>query len=229
MPRISFTCGIYKIVLKRDGRTYVGSSSKIEQRFAEHKVLLRRGEHHSPYLQRACTKYGLKAFVFEIIEICDIDLLLTREQFYIDLLKPIFNSAKVAGSRRGVKMSPETRTKIGNTLRGKKLSEQVRANMREAQIRRAALLTAEDRARLSATMKQTMSRPEMKERARAHALKNNSDPLIRAKNSASKIGRPGWVPTAVQRQRKSELMKGRLMHPNVHDATGRFVAQPTKD
>lgn len=84
-------------------------------------------------------------------------------------------------------------------------------------------MTDEERKKLSDRMRKTMSRPDMKERARRHALSNNSNPEIQLKNSLRKKGKPGWKPTEEQRLLKSLKMRGRQVHPNFHGEDGRFV------
>ena len=49
-------------------------------------------------INKALVKYGYSNFSLEILEYCDPALAISREQYYIDLLKPIYNLAKVAGS-----------------------------------------------------------------------------------------------------------------------------------
>lgn len=52
-------------------------------------------------INKALVKYGYSNFSLEILEYCDPALAISREQYYIDLLKPIYNLAKVAGSTLG--------------------------------------------------------------------------------------------------------------------------------
>lgn len=212
MPRRSFTCGVY-VIVSEDGRKYIGSSSRVEQRFSEHRWNLNRGSHHSPYLQRIWSKRKGKGFTFDILEICAVEQLLSREQHFIDELKPIFNSAQVAGSRRGVPASEATKAKISKAFKGRKLSAKARANMRRAQKLRAENITEEERRRLSEQMKRTMARPEMRKLASQRATLRNRDPDFRAKVSAGKKGRPGWIPTEETRRKRSEALKGRVNGP----------------
>lgn len=80
--------GIYKIVNKVNGKYYVGSSKNIFERKSRHLKSLRNGSHHSIHLQRAFNKYGENNFDFIIMETCEIDDTLLREQFFLDELKP---------------------------------------------------------------------------------------------------------------------------------------------
>ena len=81
--------GIYKILNTVNNKVYIGSSMSIFDRWKEHIRSLRKGNHHSRHLQNAWNLYGEKSFLFCIIENCDKDELLDREQFYIDA----YNSA----------------------------------------------------------------------------------------------------------------------------------------
>jgi group I intron endonuclease len=69
-------------------------------------------------ISRALVKYGYSNFTLEIVEYCDVSVLLEREQHYIDLLKPTYNIAKIAGSTLGVPKSAETKAKISQALKG---------------------------------------------------------------------------------------------------------------
>lgn len=92
MPRKIYSCGIYKISTPSNSSFYIGSSSKIEQRWSEHRSMLKYGKHHSIRLQKAFDKH--KSLVFEIIEICAFDELNIKEQFWIDKLKAKLNASK---------------------------------------------------------------------------------------------------------------------------------------
>jgi group I intron endonuclease len=51
----------------------------------------------------ALLKHGYSNFGVDILEYCEPNKLITREQHYIDLLKPKYNICKTAGSRLGLK------------------------------------------------------------------------------------------------------------------------------
>lgn len=81
-------CGIYKIINKINDKFYLGSAKDIDSRFQRHLWDLGRKKHHNIHLQRAYNKYGKDSFRLEVIEKCLESLLLIREQFYLDTLKP---------------------------------------------------------------------------------------------------------------------------------------------
>jgi group I intron endonuclease len=70
-------------------------------------------------LQRAINKYNLQNFIFVIFEYCETEELISREQFYLDALKPEYNILKVAGSSLGYVHTKESKVKIGETHKGK--------------------------------------------------------------------------------------------------------------
>lgn len=89
-------------------------------------------------------KNGYSAFKLEILEYCPHKDLLSREQYYLDLLKPKYNILAKAGSSLGFKhseeskdliraaalnRSEETRAKFAASKLGRKLSDETRAKI----------------------------------------------------------------------------------------------------
>jgi group I intron endonuclease len=104
--------GIYLIRHRESGNSYVGSSVNIPTRWKQHRYVLRRGNHPAKYLQNSWNKYGPDAFEFSVLEeVAGQSRLIEREQAYIDLWKPVYNVAQVAGSRFGVPQSDECKAK----------------------------------------------------------------------------------------------------------------------
>ena len=64
------------------------------------------------YIYRALLKYGHSKFSIEILEHCDSNCILKREQYYMDLLKPKYNILEIAGSPIGYKHTQEAIDKI---------------------------------------------------------------------------------------------------------------------
>ena len=112
--------GIYKIqsILKPE-RFYIGSAINIQARWNRHKRDLLNKKHHSIFLQRHINKYGLEDLNFFIIEQCNKENLLIKEQFYFDNLICFFNNAKIAGSCIGSTRTKEQRLKISEYTKGK--------------------------------------------------------------------------------------------------------------
>lgn len=110
--------GVYMIKNRTTGKFYVGStSSSFKKRIYHHKLHLNRGTHDSRYMQNAWNKYGADDFKFSVLVICAKDMCLFYEQLFLDALSPAYNTAKVAGSILGVKLSEETRKKFSKLKR----------------------------------------------------------------------------------------------------------------
>jgi group I intron endonuclease len=116
--------GIYTITCLANNKIYVGSTTRLFcQRWGDHKAMLNKGKHTNIHLQRAWNKYGSEAFVFEILELCDKEFILSIEQYWINMLDSYskgFNRNPNARNSYGIKRSAETCKKIGETLNYKK-------------------------------------------------------------------------------------------------------------
>lgn len=104
--------GIYQIVNKVNQKRYIGSSIRLNGRKKRHFSELNCNVHHSQALQRAYNKYGKENFHFFILEYCEADKLLEREQYYLDTLKPEYNICKTAGNCLGKITTNETKQKM---------------------------------------------------------------------------------------------------------------------
>lgn len=117
----NITQGIYRIRNLINNKIYIGSScTSLSKRFIIHKHYLRKNKHHSAHLQRAWNKYGEENFRFEIVELCNKELCLIREQEYIDSFNTVkmgYNVCPIAINCKGRKVSIKTRNKIAKTLR----------------------------------------------------------------------------------------------------------------
>lgn len=124
--------GIYQIVNLVNGKSYVGSSVQVESRIFKHLAFLRRGEHPNAHLQAAFSKYGEQSFDYKLLEVCGKEVLLSREQFYLDSITPQYNICKVAGNTLGYKHEGAAKAKMsvanqGNKrMLGKRHSEQTK-------------------------------------------------------------------------------------------------------
>jgi group I intron endonuclease len=107
--------GIYSITCNPTEKVYIGSSVQIYRRWSQHRTKLRKGNHTSPHLQKAWTKHGESAFEFKVVEECELEKLIEREQYYIDTLNPKFNCVRDVKGRIGV----EAREKITAATRAR--------------------------------------------------------------------------------------------------------------
>ena len=92
MDKIS---GVYKITNKITGDFYIGSSKDIKRRWRDHRKLSQWKAHSNTRLYKDMFEFGLDNFTFEIIE--ETSSLKEREQYYIEQLKPSYNSIRAKG------------------------------------------------------------------------------------------------------------------------------------
>lgn len=85
--------GVYQIRCLPNARIYIGSSADISARWRNHRHLLNNRKHGNAKLQASWNKYGVSAFVFEVLEECSPGELVTVEQRLIDEQQPWFNIA----------------------------------------------------------------------------------------------------------------------------------------
>ena len=131
--------GIYKITNRGNNKVYIGSSVNLDNRKRQHFYLLSKNNHTNRYLQYAYNLHGGENFKWEIIEYVEKlesleevkKKLLEREQHWLDLFfgEDCYNFNPTAGSNLGIKLSKETRIRIGRAnsiaLRGRKLPQDV--------------------------------------------------------------------------------------------------------
>lgn len=79
-------CGIYKIENLINAKKYIGQSVNIYKRWKQHKYVAFRkeSEEYEKPLYRSIRKYGIENFSFEILELCEPELLNDREIYWID-------------------------------------------------------------------------------------------------------------------------------------------------
>jgi group I intron endonuclease len=112
--------GIYLIRNKVNNNIYIGSAINISNRKKTHLHQLKYNIHHCNYLQRSFNKHGKDNFIFEILEYCEKDKLIEREQHFINILNPRYNICRIAGSSLGVKRNNETKKKLSESHKGQK-------------------------------------------------------------------------------------------------------------
>lgn len=116
--------GIYKIVNLVTAKIYVGSAITISSRWRTHKSHLNRNVHDNSYLQNAWNKYSQFNFEFIVLENCEKDKLIEREQFYLDTLKPEYNICPKAGNQLGLKFSDASKIKMSLAQQKRFLNKQ---------------------------------------------------------------------------------------------------------
>nr|YP_009059696.1 GIY-YIG endonuclease [Parasitella parasitica]AIO05746.1 GIY-YIG endonuclease [Parasitella parasitica] len=117
-----------------NGKQYVGSSIDLKRRlysyYSPSKLVDNR------YISNSIMKYGHNNFTVLILELveksdCIKTDLLSREQYYIDLLKPVLNINPTAGSSLGFKHSDETKALLASLRTGRPLSEKTKQLLSE--------------------------------------------------------------------------------------------------
>lgn len=171
---------------------------KINTRWREHLNLLRKNKHHSDKLQRHYNKYGESDLIFIIIEPCFTDWVITREQYYLNKLKPYFNICTLAYSCRGVARSQEIRDKISKANKGRKRSKEFCEN-------------------LSKRMKgkRYMLGKKQSDESKLKVSKSNKGKTLGRKQSPEEIAKrvaktKGRVPPQSERDNISKALKGRI-------------------
>nr|YP_009568462.1 GIY-YIG intron encoded protein [Drechslerella brochopaga]QBL02543.1 GIY-YIG intron encoded protein [Drechslerella brochopaga] len=111
---------------KISNKTYVGSAIDLNKRFKDYlspSYLAKELLKHNNIIYKALLKYGYDKFDLEILEYCDKNSILKREQYYIDKIKPLYNICTVAGSSLGRITTLETREKLKAAWVIKKLNQ----------------------------------------------------------------------------------------------------------
>ena len=112
------TCGIYRIVNIKNGKSYIGSSIWIERRWTQHRHILRNNKHRNDYFQRSWNKYGEDSFCFEVLEKVDPVDLIDKENFYIKANNSEYNLNTASPTRLGSKFTEEQRKRLSEAHKG---------------------------------------------------------------------------------------------------------------
>ena len=124
--------GVYLITNLVNGKKYVGSSVILKRRYNEYlnpEYIARNLKKGNSKILNSLIKYGYLNFEFKILEIIEFldsqtksdrrKLLLEREQYYLDEIKPEYNINLKAGSNLGRTYSEEVRKKMSLAKLGK--------------------------------------------------------------------------------------------------------------
>lgn len=136
------SCGIYQILNTLDGKCYVGSSIDIEKRFygpKGHLQMLQENCHHSQKLQNAWNKYGKESFKLITLQECDKERLHFLEAFWMTRLDSAYQGYNICiltleNDRVNAKKLEETKLKISESLKGRKVSEETGRKISKAKL-----------------------------------------------------------------------------------------------
>jgi len=117
--------GIYMIINVENNKIYIGSTGKtvgFNRRWSGHKFDLNSNKHVNSHLQNAWNKYGKENFEFRVIEECQEQILIQREQAWINFYKSRNDkfgyNIREAGPRG--KWSEESKKKLSLSNKGRK-------------------------------------------------------------------------------------------------------------
>ena len=143
------TSAIYAIVNNVTRDMYVGSAIAVNRRWNAHRNLLAKQHHYNLRLQRAYSKYGDKAFDWEIVQFVDDKTqLIDCEQFWMNFFAPKYNGRPIANSPLGTKASPETRAKMSASAKKRGFTEEHKQNISKAK-KGICTISEEQKKRLS--------------------------------------------------------------------------------
>jgi len=114
-----YKSGIYLLTNLLNKDKYVGQSIDLGKRFTKYFNLSYLKNRNTLVISRALIKYGYANFSISILEYCDKDILNEKEQYYMDIIKPVYNTLKIAGSSSGYKHTQESKDKRSLNLKGK--------------------------------------------------------------------------------------------------------------
>lgn len=139
--------GVYLLRCDYDDRVYVGSSSDIHKRWSSHLGFLRKRKHANANLQELADQYGADCLSYDVIEMCPVEHLRSREQHHLDLWMKmpggVFNISEFTDcSMRGrsgdlnpffgKSHSTATRRALSEKATGRVIAEDVRKKMSES-------------------------------------------------------------------------------------------------
>lgn len=128
--------GIYAILCLANGKLYIGSSQGIRRRLTAHFNTLTHGRSECRILQNAYNKYGSSQFRYVVLEYCEVENLLEREEFFIHLYQSNrdnygYNIRLVASTNRGIKHDKEIKEACRQRMLGHIPSEKSRQKKRD--------------------------------------------------------------------------------------------------
>lgn len=98
---------VYCLVNNVNNKRYVGSTTNLTARLYIYYSINHLFKNIN-VINNALSKHGYSKFSFHILDVCDKDKCIIREQHYMDLLKPEYNILKKTGYSLGFKHSEET-------------------------------------------------------------------------------------------------------------------------
>lgn len=228
--------GIYAIQRIGSQDCYIGQSTDIEHRWHVHRSRLRHGKYKPRHIQNVYDKHGPSIFEYVILEEVEprpgfIDLLVEREQAWIERLRPAYNVRPAGKSNLGMRHTADSRKKMSasrlgnrNTLGYKQSAETKAAQSARQMGRKRGPMSDEQRAKISASLrgkKQTEAQ-RAATAARMRGMKLSAD--WRANISKGQMGVKRGPISEEHREAISMALSGRKrgpMSPATRDAISR--------
>lgn len=120
------SCGIYKITNKNTNECYIGQAVDISARLSTHFGRDAKNERYRKWhkFYKDIYELGIENFNYEVLEFCDKDKLLEREQYWYDKFNPSYN---VIRPRKFHMQDPISRKHLSETMNSKEHHEKMRA------------------------------------------------------------------------------------------------------
>ena len=214
-------CGIYQIQSKiKPERVYVGSSINMIKRWWAHNDDLSKRRHPNRILQNHFNKYGENDLQYSIVCECSEDVLLNREQEYIDKWNPYFNIGKTARSPMlGRTHTDEARAKIGKASIGRRGALGYKCTPEQVETRRKNSMrpckdeTKSKIGQANKGKKQTLEQVENNKRLRLEYFKTHPSPrkgVVLSDSTRIKIseGHRGLRPSDETREKMRQSQLG---------------------
>lgn len=128
--------GVYLFVNNINGHSYVGSSVHLAARMKNYlnKAFLKSKQNSNMPITRALLKYEHSNFSLFILEFVNINMLTTRETFYITSIIPYYNVLKQGFSSLGYKHTEDTKKLLSELAKNRRHSDVTKGLIARAMI-----------------------------------------------------------------------------------------------
>jgi group I intron endonuclease len=100
--------GVYALICRVANKNYVGGSVNLTHRLLDYMQPAYLAKQANKPILKTLRKYGVNSWIFIVLETCQPSVVIGREQYRLDFLKPEYSLCKVAGSTLGVALSEES-------------------------------------------------------------------------------------------------------------------------
>lgn len=140
--------GIYRWTHLKSGKSYIGSAIDLSCRLKNYYIisyLEREIKKNNSIIYRGLLKHGYSSFRLDILEYCEPIVLIEREQYYLDLLKPEYNILKYAGSVAGLKHTEASIELIRASNLGRNHTEQAKLKIEAGSAQAQSMLVVDNK------------------------------------------------------------------------------------